>query len=164
MRFKFYRLLFPYHILAGICGFLPVWNDSCVCNLLLCKSTLSHFEQVWDFIPVWTKSCVTFWADMWFFLQCGLIHVFSNLPSVKIPCHILSRHEVYIQCGLIHVLSNLPSVKMPCHILSKHEVYIQCGFIHVWSNLPSVKMPCHTLSKYVAFHLSGLIHVISNAF
>ena len=67
MRSKFYRLLFPYHILAGICGFLPVWNYSCVCNLLLCKSTLSHFEQVWDFIPVWTKSCVTFWADMWFF-------------------------------------------------------------------------------------------------
>ena len=73
---------------------------------------------------------------MWFFLQCGVSHVFSNLPSVKMPCHILSNHEVYIQCGLIHVLSNLPSVKMPCH----------------------------TLSKYVAFHLSGLIHVISNAF
>ena len=67
----------------------------------------------------------------------------------------------FLQCGLINVFSNLPSVKMPCHILSKHEVYIQCGLIHVLSNLPSVKTPCHTLSRCVAFHLSGLIHVVS---
>ena len=39
------------------------------------------------------------------FYQSELIHVVSNVLSVRIPCHILARPTTFHQCGLSHVFS-----------------------------------------------------------
>ena len=98
------------------------------------------------------------------FHQSGLNHVVSNVLSLRMHCHILSRHTTFQQFGQSHVFLNESLMRMLLQILSRHVAFFKFGSINGFSNSPSVRMPCHKLSKDVACHQSGLIYFFQICF
>ena len=62
--------------------------------------------------------------------------------------HILNRYVAFHDSGLIHVYSNVPSMRTPSHILSKHVTFRQCEKVHVDTNAPSENAMSHFLQEF----------------
>ena len=94
-----------------------LWVQSCIFKLAWCLQALqalqalSHLEPACGFFPVWVSSCFFKWS------------LFANVK----------RHNKTKASLVIKSIWDVLSVRMPCHILSRHTAFHQCGFSHVFS-------------------------------